>query len=60
MVKDFRELADKMKELIGDEKLRVEAGNKAYKAVQLQKGAVEKTVAMINSVLASLSEGAGK
>jgi 3-deoxy-D-manno-octulosonic-acid transferase len=59
-VKDGLELTAKMKELLNDEKLRTDAGRKAYEAVQSQKGAVAKTVALINSTLAARPEGAGK
>jgi len=59
-VKDGRELTAKIIELLGDEKLRIDAGRKAYEAVQSQKGAVAKTVVLINSVLATRPEAAGK
>ena len=57
MVNNPGELIVKIKELLSDEKLRVEVGRKAYEAVQSQKGGVDKTVAMINSTMAALAGG---
>ena len=56
---DGRDLADKMKKLLENAEFRAEVGKKAFDAVQAQKGAVSKTVEIINSALINLQKSGG-
>lgn len=51
MVRNGQELFVKMKELLADKDMRFAAGRKAFEAVAAQKGAVERTVALIKKCI---------